>query len=139
MPAGYGHIRYTAAPIVTDDQPSAEVPLPIMLFGWFLIAGGVAFALSIAVTGGAFSPSRSAFNAASKLVGAVSGYGFLRLKRWGPILYLAGFAANTTFFYLVPPSQEALARYSTPTSLVMLFVIPSGVAVLTAKYWRRFS
>ena len=120
----------------TPEKP----PVVVQAFAWILILGGIGSAIGIILSGGAFSPSRSAWNAVSKLIAAASGYGYLRLRRWGPVLYLAGYGLNILLFYWIwQPSETAVAQYSTPASVLIAAVVPAVVAILTGYYWKRFS
>jgi hypothetical protein len=113
-------------------------PVPIRLFGWFLILVGVAWAVHVLFFGGAFGFPRALWNGAMKLLAAISGWGFLQMRWWGPILYFAGFAAGTAVFFVAPPSAESLAVYMRPSSLAMLFVIPALVGGLVWYYRDSF-
>lgn len=124
---------------MATDGSANSLPIGIKVFGWFLIVSGVTFALAILLTGGSFSAVRSGFNAISKCISAVAGYGFLKLKRWAVYLYFGSFVFNTAFLYAIPPSAEVLEEYMRPTSLVLLFFVPVAVGTLVARHWRRFS
>ncbi len=121
------------------DAERETAPLPVRLFGWFLIVGGLVYAAGIIATGGAFSPVHTAVSAVSKAGAALAGYGFVTLKRWGVFLYFIVYAANTTFFFVNPPSPAVYEAYTQPSGLVMMFLVPAAVAALVGRYWARFS
>ena len=126
------------------DKPSEPTrgrkatPAPIRFFGWFLILVGVAWAVQILTFGGTFGFPRALWNGTSKLLAAVSGWGFLQMRSWGPALYFAGFIVTTAVFFVAPPSHEALSVYTRPSSLAMLFVIPAIVGGFVWYYRDSF-
>jgi hypothetical protein len=101
--------------------------------------GGVAFVAKTLIFGGQFTAIRNLWTIITKGAAAVGGYGFLKMKRWAVYLYFSFYAINTAILYTIPPSQEVFEKYTEPSSLWMLVLIPTGIALLMAKYWRRFT
>ncbi len=114
-------------------------PVPIRILGWFLIVGGVAFVAKILIFGGQFSAIRNLWTIITKGSAVVGGYGFLKMKRWAVYLYFSFYAINTALMYTIPPSQEVFEKYTEPFVIAMAVIIPGGIAILVAKYWRRFT
>jgi hypothetical protein len=122
-----------------QSERDQKAPISIRIFGYLLIAGGVAFVAKILIFGGQFTAIWSVWTFISKGAVAVSGYGFLQMKRWAVYLYFSIFTVDTIVFYLFPPSQEAFDKYTEPLSLGMFVIVPTGIGLLVAGYWRRFS
>lgn len=125
--------------MATQEDVGERAPLPLRVLGWLLILGGVASAIGILASGGAFSPARSGFHALSRISAAVAGWGFLGLRRWAIYLYFGGFLVNSTLFFGFPPSEEAYALYTRPAALALMGLVPGLVAALVARYRNRFS
>ena len=116
-----------------------KTPALIKILGWFLIVGGAAVVAKVLIYGGQFTATRNLWTVITKGAAVVGGFGFLKMKRWAVYLYFSFFAINTAIMYTIPPSQEVYEKYTEPLALVMLIVIPVGIAILVAAHWRRFT
>lgn len=122
-----------------ETKEEDKTPTPFKILGWFFIVGGVAFVAKILIFGGEFTTTRNLWTIVTKGAAVVGGYGFLKMKRWAVYLYFSFYAINTAIMYTIPPSQEVFEKYTEPLVLGMAVVIPVGIAMLVAAYWRRFT
>jgi len=111
--------------------------LALRILGWLLIIGGLVFVAKLAILGSDFGLGRGIWNGTLKALAVVAGIGFLMLRRWAVYIYFSALAVGTLVFFIIPPSEEALALYLQPVSLVTLFIVPVGVAIIVWRYWKR--
>jgi len=122
-----------------NSEISQKPPLSFRILGWIFIIGGLVYVLKIILAGSDFGIGRGTWNVFLKTLAILAGIGFLRLRKWAIYLYFGGFIAGTLSFYIFPPSEEALAFYSQPITLAMLFVVPAIVGIFVWKHWNRLT
>ena len=122
-----------------SDASTAKVPLLLLLLGWFLILGGLVFVAKIAILGSDFDAARGAWNGTMKALAVAAGIGFLKLRRWAVYLYFSTFAVSTVVFFVLPPSEEALALYLQPVPIATFLLAPAVVALIVWRHWARLA
>jgi hypothetical protein len=78
---------------------------------------------------------RSVLSLVLTLTAFLSYIGLWRMKRWGPVLYLAGLAIGTTLFFLVPPANASVLM-DRPVFWVMLVGWPAIYCSVVLPHWR---
>ena len=121
-----------------EEKNSIFRPKSITVLCYVVFFAGLITIVSIIWNWGSFSDTRHSYNLAIKAIGLVSIYGVYIMRRWGVYLYFGLFALNTVIFFLLPPSQQALATYTTPQSLAILVIVPAIVAIVLFRQWGKF-
>ncbi|MFO0691826.1 MAG: hypothetical protein U0900_24235 [Myxococcota bacterium] len=112
------------------------------LYAWYAIVGNL-MGLSLLIVR-ALLPNPMAFEmvlgkALNYAAGAILGFGFLRMKRWAPLLMLGGMGAYWTAYLALSDSFSFAASEYSPLRLMaegVKFLIPLGISTY---YWRRFA
>ncbi len=111
-------------------------PKAITTLAWVLLVGGLFFLATKPFTWGEFTIERNLWNIFSKILGVAVGIGLLGMRKWSVILYFSLFVLNTVLLFAWQPNDLFVAHYSRPVPLILLFVVPSIVAMITLPHWK---
>ena len=79
---------------------------------------------------------RSFWSLITALVAMASYIGLWKMKRWAPILYLAGFAVGTVTFFQFPPAGAAIMT-ERPIFWIMLVGVPAVYSGIVIPHWGK--
>jgi hypothetical protein len=103
-----------------------------------LFAVGALALVSAAFTFNLAPLGRAWWSLITTLLGVVSTVGLWAMRRWGPILYLAGFLVGTITFLTWPP--EAAAGLRTSVSFWATTVaVPAVYLAIVLPHWKKLT
>lgn len=82
------------------------------------------------------SLGRAVWSLAITLVSLASLVGLWRMRRWAPVLYLAGFVVSTVAILIVP-AAGASAVTAMPVFWITLLAVPAIYCVVVLPHWSK--
>lgn len=79
---------------------------------------------------------RALWSLATTLIAITSFIGLWMMRRWGPVLYLAGFAVGTVAFFLFPPARASVMT-ERPIFWIMLVGVPAIYLAVVLPHWSK--
>lgn len=62
--------------------------------------------------------------------------GLWKMRKWGPVLYLASFAVGTVTFFIFPPNNASVIMQR-PFFWILLIIIPAIYSGVVLPYWKE--